>query len=161
MLRCLEEKKRERERETTSASMDSRPFPSFAALPRPSLPEIKAAQDSPDLRVSHQTIGESDGETVSLERTVVVLSGNGIHVGGVGVFDSVSLDALGGSDTPTVVDAEEEAKATVESKGELAVKFEEGRSWKETVGEGRERTNMRQTLSVEKQATERSANEAR
>ena len=62
-------------------------------------------EDSPDLGVSHEPVRESYCETVSLERRVVVLSGNGIHVGGVGVFDSVSLDALVSSNTPSVVDA--------------------------------------------------------
>jgi hypothetical protein len=64
-------------------------------------------EDLPDLGVTHQPVVEPDSESVRLERGVVVLLSNGVHVGGLGVLDSVSLDALLGSDSPSVVDARE------------------------------------------------------
>jgi len=63
---------------------------------------------------------------------VVVLSGNGIHVGGVGVFDSVSLGSLLRSDTPSVVDAaSKEDRQVYREEGELGAGVDKG---KEVIG---------------------------
>ena len=60
---------------------------------------------APNLRVAHETIAQSDGEAVRVERAVAVGLANGVHVGGVGGADSIALHVLLRGDTPAIVDA--------------------------------------------------------
>lgn len=76
--------------------------------------------DSPDLGVSHEPVRESDGETVGLERGVRVVGGDGVHVGGVGVLNRVSLDSLLRGDTPTVVDTNASKEGSQQNGSQLS-----------------------------------------
>jgi hypothetical protein len=72
-------------------------------------------QNAPDFRVAHESLLESDSETVSLERDKVVLVTNGIHVLSLAVEDSVSLLIVG--KTPTIVHAACQKYAFFKSEG--------------------------------------------
>lgn len=58
----------------------------------------------PNLRVAHETLAETDGDTVRLELAEAVGLGNGVHVGGVRGIDGVAFHALLRGDTPAIVD---------------------------------------------------------
>lgn len=66
------------------------------------------AGHSPDLGVAHETVRESDSETVSVERDMVVLLGDGVHGRRVGVEDGVAL--LDVRDSPAYEQTEEKSK---------------------------------------------------
>ena len=56
---------------------------------------------SPDFRVSHESLFESDRKTVGFKWHKIMLVPDGIHVGGVTVVDSVAFFVLRNS--PTVM----------------------------------------------------------
>ncbi len=65
---------------------------------------MKTTVYAPDLRVTHETLAETDGDTVRLELAVAVGLANGVHVGGVRGIDGIALHALFSGDTPSIVD---------------------------------------------------------
>lgn len=57
---------------------------------------------SPNFRVTHETLFQSNSQTVRLERDKIVFVPNGIHVSGITVEDGVSFLVV--RQSPSIVD---------------------------------------------------------
>ena len=67
--------------------------------------EAGMKRHSPDLRVSHEPIAETNSKPVRGKPADTVVLGDGVHVGRGSGVDRVSLHALLGRDAPAIVDA--------------------------------------------------------
>lgn len=111
---------------------------------------MKQDRASPDLGVAHEAIAQTDGETVGLERGVVVGLSDGVHVGGIGVLDGVSLDALDGSNSPSVVDAGGAKDGERKRQQRVISVRRVDDLGRDKANGGRKEAYMRQTLSVKR-----------
>lgn len=93
---------------------------------------------SPDFRVSHETIVETDIETVCLEQAVgvVLVAGEGIHVCGVCRLDGVALLARLIRDSPPVVDDKADLCFCFAHDGELYERTVRGKGIGDTLRKG-------------------------
>lgn len=60
---------------------------------------------TPDFRVSHEPIVQTDRISVRKKGAIGMFLGNGIHVSGVCCIDSITFHALLWSDSPPIVNA--------------------------------------------------------